>query len=101
MIVVLSLNYFYAGNMPTIEQLLSKLSPEWSLEPGRTNTIRASLRKGFIAISLFEKRMCSKLTSNYNVVAEILAPNNTLLDQAYFSNVDDCIEYANRLRATP
>ncbi len=46
-------------------------------------------------------RTDDKVAGKYNFVAETLAANNTLLDQAYFSNVDECIEYANRLRATP
>ncbi len=87
--------------MSIIQQLLSKLSPDWSLEPGRTNSIRASFNKGYIAVSLYDMRTDDKVAGKYNFVAETLAANNTLLDQAYFSNVDECIEYANRLRATP
>ncbi len=87
--------------MPTIEHLLSRLSNDWSHEPGRNNSIRASFRKGYIAVSLYDMRTDDKVAGKYNFVAETLAANNTLLDQAYFSNVDECIEYANRLRATP
>jgi hypothetical protein len=88
--------------MKYLQELLSSLSPEWSMEPGRDNAIRSSLQRGYVAISCYEvKAKTEEESDRCNFVAEILAPNNTLLDQAYFSNVDDCIEYANRLKATP
>lgn len=88
--------------MKYVQELLSKLSPEWSLEPGRDNALRTSLGGGYVAISCYEVKARSEDQSDRcNFVAETLAANNTLLDQAYFSNVDECIEYANRLRATP
>jgi hypothetical protein len=82
--------------MPTIEHLLTKLSKDWSVEPGRNNSVRASLKKGFIVISLFDVRMNGETKCNF--VAETLATNNTLLDQVYFANEDECIDYAEKLK---
>lgn len=86
----------YTENMPTIEQILSKLSKDWSPEPGRDNSVRASLTKGFIVISLFDVRVNGE--SKCNFVAETLASNNTLLDQVYFTTADECIDYAEKLK---
>ena len=71
---------------------LSRLSPEWSLEPGRTNTARVSHNKGYIAVSWFV------LPSNKtNFVLELLSNNNTLKDQHYFDSFDECVEQAQKM----
>jgi hypothetical protein len=63
--------------MSIIQQLLSKLSPDWSLEPGRTNSIRASFNKGYIAVSLYDMRTDDKVAGKYNFVAILFSTKLT------------------------
>ena len=75
-----------------VSAILSQLSPTWSQEPGRTNTVRARYERGYIALSWFV------LPSNKtNFVLELLSNNNTLKDQHYFDSFDECVEQAQKM----
>jgi len=75
-----------------ISLILSRLSPTWSQEPGRTNTVRTPYKKGYLSLSWYT------LPSNKtNFVLEVLADNNTLKDQYYFHSFDECLEQAQKM----
>ena len=75
-----------------VSSILSRLSPSWSQEPGRTNAVRTCHEKGYIALSWY-----TLPSTKLNFVLEFLTENNTLKDQHQFSTFDECVEQAQRL----
>lgn len=75
-----------------VSSILSRLSPTWSQEPGRTNTVRARHEKGYVSLSWY-----TLPSTKLNFVLELLTNNNTLKDQHYFDSFDECVEQAQKL----